>query len=876
MKKILTILLTMVMLFGMLPTAAFAAGEPPKEVKTLFDLSNFKNLSDLKDFYVQNYNTKTGLVNEDMTVSMKNGVLTATNVNAAQGMIQLFDYPESTLSGKQYTVTATFRFEAYEGSKHDAAGTRGGIAYNITKGAFQGSWCLIRANSVFGIQTYMDSQYIGGYSNEQASNVLEEKYKVGETYTVSAYFYADDWYTVTITNSKGEKIGELDGMSNARCGSGIGLYVRGSTLTLTDFKVTEEPYEVDVESAFDMYEPKNGKKVFDLHDVKSETELPDWFAEAYSSSNVQNDMSAEIKDGVLTVINPKNSFGTVNLFRYDRAKTAGNKFVVSMTVALNAPMGTHHTGDLALASNGQIRGGICFNVKKGCVDGQWAVLRNGDAEQAELQSYTNAKNTNTKKDISLDPFENTKYTLRLIFAGDGSYTYVIRDEKGNQYIEMQGETTFNNDINFGVMSRNSLIVVSDFVISEFNEAQNNCVRYLGVQSPVASTIGETYSVRFLAGLLNLNGDEAGLRIRVTDGKETKEQEFPVSKVYQSISVQMDAGNVVRYTAERLYANHLMAVTFSNIPTNAGDMVFFVTPYYKIDGVRYEGREYRVIYDAGKMQMQYAEEGDPLPYRHEGTTLRLMTNNILTTGTASAEPRVQMLSAIYHTYSPDILALQEVVPNWYNYLPKYLNDEYTLLDVGPAGKSATYNEDPIYYKTDRFDVLEARCFTTIPFGRDDELTYGVFRDKLNDKIYIVFSLHWLVNSTTYPAPVADAYRQESAKVILQTIDELKAKYNTEYAFVMGDFNAIESTQSYKDITVGLDDAKYIAEVRSNTVNNTGHTLGRAPLIASVAPRNYDYILVNGGSTRVLTHDIIKNPYGYMSSDHCPVYVDLILK
>jgi len=264
-------------------------------------------------------------------------------------------------------------------------------------------------------------------------------------------------------------------------------------------------------------------------------------------------------------------------------------------------------------------------------------------------------------------------------------------------------------------------------------------------------------------------------------------------------------------------------------------------------------------------------------RYEGTNVRIMTNNVLTTGTQPGGERVKLLSKIYHEYLPDFLCLQEFVPEWYELLPKRIADEYVLLDAAPDGKSVQENANPIFYRKDKYEVLEKKCFTTIPKWDDDELTYGVFRDLANGKIYIVFSLHWLVDTRASSPEEADYYRQASAAVILQTVDELKATYNTEYAFVGGDFNAREYTQSYKDLAEGLNDSKYIAEIRANLTSCTSHIFGQPPKpLEENTYRNYDYIFVNGDATRVMTHDIISNDYAINSSDHCPVYIDVILK
>lgn len=260
-------------------------------------------------------------------------------------------------------------------------------------------------------------------------------------------------------------------------------------------------------------------------------------------------------------------------------------------------------------------------------------------------------------------------------------------------------------------------------------------------------------------------------------------------------------------------------------------------------------------------------------RYEGTDLRIMTNNILFTWSAEPTERAKYLSKIYHAYLPDILCLQEVDSKWYDCLPGLIADEYALVDAyPPTGTSVRNNLNPIFYRKDKFEVLEKDCYTTIEEFKS-EVTYAVLRDTSNGKIYIVYSLHLLVDSLS---STAEQQRQNSINIVLNKIEELKATYNTEYVFVMGDFNAIETTGTYKIITDKMSDSKYIAEIRSNTTLNTGHSLGSMPTEVSSGPRNYDYIIVNSDSTRVMTHDIITSQYALDASDHCPVYIDIILK
>ncbi len=266
--------------------------------------------------------------------------------------------------------------------------------------------------------------------------------------------------------------------------------------------------------------------------------------------------------------------------------------------------------------------------------------------------------------------------------------------------------------------------------------------------------------------------------------------------------------------------------------------------------------------------------EELVARYEGTDLRVMTNNILFTWSAAPAERAKYLSKIYHEYLPDILCLQEVNPDWYDLLPQLLEDEYTVVNAYPSGASSVRsNLNPILYRSDRLQLIEKNCYTTIPEHFNSEITYAVFRDKTTDKNIIVYSIHLLVDSLS---ATAEQSRQASTSRILSKIEELKRTYNTEIVFVMGDFNAVESTGTYKMFTQAMSDAKYVAEVRANTTLNTGHTIGQMPLLVSQGARNYDYIMVNSDAVKVFTHDIITNQYALDGSDHCPVYIDVKYK
>ena len=260
-------------------------------------------------------------------------------------------------------------------------------------------------------------------------------------------------------------------------------------------------------------------------------------------------------------------------------------------------------------------------------------------------------------------------------------------------------------------------------------------------------------------------------------------------------------------------------------------------------------------------------------RAEGTVLRIMTSNVLVK-VVNMEYRPNYLAECYLQYLPDVLCLEEVLGSrkWYTYLLPLISDEYEAVQAWPkAGTDIVSNPVPIFVRKDKFNILESGCFCTYNEESNSEYTYAVIQDKESSMTYIIYALH--LAATNYVTN-AETVRQESSMIFIAHLKALQAKYPSAAAISAGDYNDLESSQTYKNFTSVLADSKYVATISSDTNLNTGHTLGSMP--SSGKTRNYDLILVDNSKLEVLTHYIVTNNYAINGSDHCPVFIDVCLK
>ena len=206
------------------------------------------------------------------------------------------------------------------------------------------------------------------------------------------------------------------------------------------------------------------------------------------------------------------------------------------------------------------------------------------------------------------------------------------------------------------------------------------------------------------------------------------------------------------------------------------------------------------------------------------------------------------------YSPDLLGMQEVLHNQMEDLKRGL-PQYTALGVGRDDGKAKGEYSPIFYKKERFRLLDEGHFwlsevTDRPNkGWDAALpricTWGHFLDRQTRRRFWFFNLHM--------DHVGVRAREESAKLVVAKIREMCGP--REFVILTGDFNVDQNNPIYTTFTASgvLADSYETAARRyapNGTFNNFNPTLKTDSRI--------DHIFVSP-SVRVHDYGVLTDTY-----------------
>lgn len=238
---------------------------------------------------------------------------------------------------------------------------------------------------------------------------------------------------------------------------------------------------------------------------------------------------------------------------------------------------------------------------------------------------------------------------------------------------------------------------------------------------------------------------------------------------------------------------------------------------------------------------------------------------------------EMIGARYHA---DLAGLQEALKEQIDDLAQRLPD-YAWFGVGREDGKEKSEYTPIFYRKDRFELLEQDTFwlseTPDVAGSkswDSSLmrivTWGKFQDKNTGIQFYYFNTHF-----DHRGQVA---RVESAKLIWKKISEITGELP---AVLTGDFNLRENNPAYVILTgkepVGdsssdLKDARYLSKKghegpTSTFVSGEGWTQYGPP------ESKIDFIFVRNGFT-VNRHRVLDDQFdGRFPSDHLPVLAEI---
>ncbi|MBU3838116.1 MAG: endonuclease/exonuclease/phosphatase family protein [Candidatus Phocaeicola faecigallinarum] len=191
-----------------------------------------------------------------------------------------------------------------------------------------------------------------------------------------------------------------------------------------------------------------------------------------------------------------------------------------------------------------------------------------------------------------------------------------------------------------------------------------------------------------------------------------------------------------------------------------------------------------------------------------------------------EYRKDSVASFIRNQDLDIVGMQEVLHNQLVDLKTRL-PEYAEIGVGREDGKTKGEYAPIFFKKDRFEVLDNNtfCLSQYPdsigfIGWDGACTriatWAKMKDKQNGKIFMAINTHF--------DHVGTEARRKGALLIIEKIKEI---VGDKPAVLTGDFNVNDSSEAYNTLTTNsfvLKDAHKEAQTKEG-VDYTFHNFGR---------------------------------------------------
>lgn len=229
------------------------------------------------------------------------------------------------------------------------------------------------------------------------------------------------------------------------------------------------------------------------------------------------------------------------------------------------------------------------------------------------------------------------------------------------------------------------------------------------------------------------------------------------------------------------------------------------------------------------------------------------------------------------HQADLAGLQEAQRDQIDDLVERL-PEYAWFGVGRDDGKDAGEFTPIFYRKDRFDLLEQETFwlsetPDMPGSKSWDTaitriaTWGKFRDKKSGKEFYYINTHFDHRG--------NQARTESAKLIVKKIGEIFGETPT---VLTGDFNVRETSDAY-EVLAGKQEANGTTSILKDAryASKTGH---QGPTSTFTNWEEYgppetkiDFIFVQNGF-EVLSHKVLDDRYdNRFPSDHLPVLAEI---
>jgi endonuclease/exonuclease/phosphatase family metal-dependent hydrolase len=239
-------------------------------------------------------------------------------------------------------------------------------------------------------------------------------------------------------------------------------------------------------------------------------------------------------------------------------------------------------------------------------------------------------------------------------------------------------------------------------------------------------------------------------------------------------------------------------------------------------------------------------------------------------------RASMVAGFVKAENPDLVGMQEVVVNQYEFLDSVLTD-YESVGVGRSDGAKEGEMNPVFYRKDRFDLIRNKTFwlSETPetagsqawgAGLPRIVTWMELVDKETNYHIFCFNTHFAHDS--------DSARILSSSLLLTMVDSIA----TEFPFVItGDFNMTPDSKGYAILTGPAESIPLLMDSYLISEKKPGGPSGTFNGFSDrMRSGRIDYIFVKNG-IKVLDHrTILRKERGIFISDHWPVEAIVSLK
>lgn len=254
-------------------------------------------------------------------------------------------------------------------------------------------------------------------------------------------------------------------------------------------------------------------------------------------------------------------------------------------------------------------------------------------------------------------------------------------------------------------------------------------------------------------------------------------------------------------------------------------------------------------------------------------LQVMTFNIrldVASDSLNAWPhRKAHVGELLAYYAPDLLGMQEVLPGQMQDL-KQLLPQYTALGVGRDDGKNQGEYSPVFFRTDRFDLLDSGNFSLSQqpdsfgiLGWDAACnrvcTWALLRDRQTGRKVAYFNTHL--------DHIGITARREGSRLVLERLKQIAPGLP---AIITGDFNCTPDDEPARVLGEGgMLNAWTSAEVAYGPAWSF-HDFGRLPLAERPL---LDYVFITPQLKATRCRVIQDTPAEGYYSDHCPVMAEL---